>query len=469
MPPVSFEQLSANYRRVCESSNPQSPRRIAVDIAEQIGLCDKNGVRYTREDGFPCLNPNRKKRVSDFPMRLVSEAILGRDWAKDLGLESSGEAFPVKRWLSEEAIAPVGPSFFANVSAWTATIGGLIQGSILEGYETEDFDLVDLFPTRPVTFWQGGERYVDVIPPSEPAPKVGPGEEHPDARMDAMWVEPGPMNKYGHKLTVAKETAFIDITGGQIVQRAKNLGYGLKFRENELVLDVLCGQTNNFKLGLTSDASATGYNTYGATVPVGNGSTGTLGNDITNPMTDPLTTFNASQEALLAYKHPVTGIAMPMANRLTTLVIPSSLQWFASYLTTLGQLQLGSQPASPGPGALGGTFPTGWTTGNNPFAGLFKDVRVSQWLYDRHTRSTTQTNPNISAGLGLSVANARRWYRLDPQRFAARRAAWEATVMDLNPGDYQMAVQGVIAGSVGNIAIQIQVLNPWAVQRNKVA
>jgi hypothetical protein len=53
MPPVSFEQLSANYRRVCESSNPQSPRRIAVDIAEQIGLCDKNGVRYTREDGFP--------------------------------------------------------------------------------------------------------------------------------------------------------------------------------------------------------------------------------------------------------------------------------------------------------------------------------------------------------------------------------------------------------------------------------
>ena len=35
-------------------------------------------------------------------------------------------------------------------------------------------------------------------------------------------------------------------------------------------MDVLLGQTNNFKLGTTSDTAATGYNTYGATVPTGN-------------------------------------------------------------------------------------------------------------------------------------------------------------------------------------------------------
>jgi hypothetical protein len=461
MSQATYEQVRANYKRVCESSHPRKDVLLARLVTEAIGLTDpKTGDFYRRPDGFPTLRKDRTKTTADFPLAAVTEALIGHDWQ---GRLATG------RWLSEEAVAPIGPSHLANVSAWTATVGGLVKGSILEGYETADFDLVDLFPTRPVVFWQGGERYTDIIGPSKPAPKVGPGESHPDVRLDAMWVEPGPMNKYGHKITIARETAFVDITGGGVLNQGRNLGYGLKYRENELVLDVLCGQTNNFKLGLTADSGATGYNTFGATVPTGNGTTGTLGNTITNPMTDPLTTFNLSQESLLAYKHPVTGLPMPMANRLNTLVIPSSLQWFATYLTTAAQLTLGSQPATPGPGALGGTFPTGWTTNANPFAGLFNQVRVSQWLQVRHVLSTTQTDPDVSPGLGLSTANARRWYRLDPQRFAARRAAWDVTVTEFAPNGFTMADQGLIFGAAANMAVQVQVTNPWAIQRNVVA
>ena len=455
-----FERVKANYKKVCESSRERPDKTFAKLIREEIGLTDpKTGDYHRRPDGFPTLARDRHP-VSEFNLEAITEALLGHRWKSTIADGS---------WLSEEAVAPIGPSHFINVSAWTAAVGGLVQGSILEGYETADFDLVDLFPTRPVIFWQGGERYTDVIGPMRPAPKVGPGESHPDARMDAMWVEPGPMAKYGQKLTIARETAYIDITGGQILSRARDLGFGLKYRENELVLDVLCGQTNNFKLGLTADASATAYNTFGATVPVGSGATATLANDIVNPMTDPLTTFNLSQESLLAYKHPVTGLPMPMANRLTTLIIPSSLQWFATYLTTIAQIQLGSQPAAPGPGTLSGTFPTGWTTSANPFAGLFNRVVVSQWLYARHVASTTQTDPDLTAGLGLTTANARRWYRLDPQRFACRRVAWDVAQVDFNPNSFAMADQDLVWGSRANFAIQIQVLSPWAIQRNKVA
>lgn len=468
MSQATYEMVRENYKRACDTTNPRPDLvfarmlREAIGVSKPLGTGDSGrpyGDYYRRPDGRPTLPKDRKKTTADFNLEAVSEALLGHDWRSIVS---------TSRLLREEA-TPIGPSHFINVSAWTAAIGGLVQGSVIEGYEGAEFDLAELFPVRMTSplFWNGGERLVDIIGPSKPAPKVGVGEAHPDVRMDALWVEAGPLAKYGHKILVARETAVVDITGGQILGKAKDLGYGIRYRENELTLDVLCGQTNNFKLGLTADNGATGYNTYGATVPAGYGTTATLGNDIANPMTDPLTTFNASQEALLGYKHPVTGVPMPMADKLTTLVLPANLQWFATYLTTISQLTLGSNPALPAPQIAGTTFPTGWTTADNPFAGIFKNVIVSQWLFSRHTASVTQTDPDLSPGLGLSVANSRRWYRLDPPRFACRRMAWDVNYQEFNQTGFTMLDQGLIFGAVANIATMVQVTNPWAIQRNR--
>jgi len=456
-----FERVRDRYKQILDQGAPRPDRAIADVIKEATGQVNAaTGEPFDDGRGGPALNPDRKVRA-DQPgiLEAVTHAILGERWRHVL----------CEGRLKEEAVAPIGPSVFMNVAAWTAAVGGLVQGSIMEGYfDTSDFELAGLFPTKTPVFWQGGERFTAIIGPARPAPKVGPGQSHPDVRMDAMWVEPGPMAKYGHKITVARETAFIDITGGEILSKARELGFGLRYREHELTLDVIVGQTNNFKLGLTNDASATGYNTYGATVPTGGGTTGTLGNDIVNPMTDPLTTFNKSQTALLGYKHPVTGLPMPMANRLTTILIPSSLQWFATYLNTVSQIQLGSQTGAPFPQIAGSTFPTNWAAGPNPFAGLFKDVRVSQWLYTRHLEPTTQPDPERSPGLGLSADNANRWYRLDPERFACRRLAWDVDVQEVAANAFPMLDQGLVFGAVANIGVQLQILNVWAIQRNKV-
>jgi hypothetical protein len=465
-----FEKVRGKYREICESSSTRAPQQVAGDVArvvkEAVGLVDKGGEYGRREDGFPVLAKDRKHKCTDFKLDMLAEAIVGPDWRRILC---------ERRWVQEEAAAPVGPSHLANVGAWTAGVGGLVQGSILEGYETTDFDLVDLFPVRnpAVMFWNGGERYPAIIGPSRPAPKFGPGQQHPDARLDAMWVEPGALAKYGHKLLVTKEAAFVDITGGRVLQAARDLGMGLRYRENELCLDVVTGATNNFKLGLTADASATGYNTFGATVPTGPGTTATLGNDITNPISaDPLTVFNTSQNALLNYRHPVTGLPMPMSARLNTLLIPSSIAWFATYVNSIQQVTLGSQPAAPGPGALGGTFPTGWVTANNPFAGMFNRVVTSQWLYYRHAAATASPDPDLSPGLGLTTGvagTANRWYRLDPERFACRRVAWEPTQVEFSAQSFFMLDQNIVFGAAADMALQVQVLSPWAIQRNRVS
>jgi hypothetical protein len=469
MSQVVYEKLRDRYKEICDGAHAQPPRVIADHVAhmvkEAVGLVDADGNYFKREDDFPTLAKVRKHRCSELKLDVLAKAIVGPEW---------GRVLCERRWLQEEAAAPIGPSHLANVSAWTAAVGGLVQGSILEGYETSDFDLVDLFPVRnpAVMFWNGGERYAAVVGPSRPAPKFGPGQQHPDARIDAMWVEPGPLAKYGQKILVTKETAFVDLTGGRVLAEARELGMGLRYRENELCLDVITGQTNNFKLGLTADASATGYNTYGATVPTGNGTTATLGNDIVNPVSsDPLTVFNTSQNALLNFKHPVTGLPMPMAARLNTLLIPSSIAWFATYVNSIQNITLGSQPAAPGPGALGGTFPTGWVTAQNPFAGLFNRVIASQWLYFRHAAATAAADPDLTPGLGLSTGvagNANRWYRLDPERFACRRVAWEPQQVEFGAQSFTMLDQNIVFGAAADMALQVQVLSPWAIQRNRV-
>jgi hypothetical protein len=457
-----YELVRENYKRCVEGSAPK-PTALAKLIAEQVGLVDKQGRYLRREDGMPRLAADRKRTVDDFPLDVVTEAIFGRQW-KDIIKGGMG------RLLSEEAAAPIGPSYFAAMNAWNAATGGLVTAAILEGYATPDFtELAGLFPTKPIRFWNGGERLAVKIGPSEPSPKVGPGESHPDANLNAMWVEPGPMAKYGHKLTIARETAEVDIANGTTIEAARALGQGLQFREQELTIDVIVGTTNNFKLGLLADSSATGYNTYGATVPTGLGTTGTLGNDLINPYSEPFTTMQASEDALVGYKHPVTGITMPVAARLNTVLLPTTLSAFAGFLNGTGQLTIGAATGTGSPVAnLGANYPTVQMTNNNPYANRFQ-VRVSQWLWERHTRSTTPPTANFSPGLGLSAANARRWYRLDPKSFAARRVGWEPNAVDIPTSSFVMADQGLVWGQVVDMAIQIQVLNPWMIQRNKAS
>jgi hypothetical protein len=457
--------LAKNYENFRKSERGRVPQLFAEEIGKLVGLCDDQGRRYTREDGFPTLKKDAKFRPSDFNLRIVTEAILGQDWAQVLDLESSGRAFPVQRWLREESASPIGPSTFANVAAWSATVGGLMNAAVLEGYQQSAYDVADMFPTRPTVFWQGGERYINILGPYEPAPVVGPGENHPSMKLDALWVEPGVMRKYGASIEVTKETAYIDITGGQIMARAKELGQSLKFRENELALDIITGQTNNWKMGMLLDASATTYNTYGPTITNPKGTSRTIPNDLTNPLND-IGAFTNSDLQIANLYHPVTD--NPIDVQMDTVLLPTPLMHWAQWLMGADQLTAMTQTTAAMAQAAPGTFPNMSIQGKNPWQGVLKPV-VSRWLHARHVASTTQPDANRTAGLGLTGAAVYRWYRLDPAQFAARRAAWEATVVDLNPSDYTMAKQGIIAGQVGNIAVMYQVLNPYAIQRNKGA
>jgi len=484
---ATYEEIGTKVARCHERHGNIFP--VALSILKEIGLYDDSGGRVLREDSgdarreskefpgytnqVPALAEKPRRRPTDFPFDLLAECMIGRDWKEHLGISRSDNV--VRRFedmsrryagvslFKEEGAAPIGPSVWANVAAWSATVGGLMQAQFIQGYQQAAFDVADLFPFRPPVFWQGGERYIDIIGPYKPASEVAPGEEYPDHNMSALWVEPGPMKKYAGKILVAKETAAIDISGGQLLAKAKEGGQSLKFRENELALDVITGQTNNWKLGMLTDASATAYNTYGPTITNPQGTSRTIPNDIVNPFNDP-GAMQVSDEQLANLYHPVTD--NPIDVDMSVALFPTPMAKWANALNSADAFDQLVQTAAGTAAAAPGDFPNAMARMQNPWKGLVRGI-ASRWLHQRHVASTTQTDTNRTAGLGLSGTAVYRWYRLDPQAFAARRQMWPATSIDISPGDYILATHGIIAAQAFDIATMVQILNPYAIQRNK--
>ena len=459
-----FESVRETYKKCCDAGKPDA---VAALVAEQVGYADADGRLYGKPGGPPKIDRSKARlSASDVNPEAITQAILGENWRGELrrgrGVTKSRN---LSQMLSEESAAPITPGALANVGAWSATMGVLIGASFADGYDNIEYDLADLFPTRPYNaasgeYWQGGNRIIDIFGPSQPAQIVGPGEEHPDVSLSALYVETGPMRKYGGKILLTRETVAMDVSGGQFLAKAKLAGDTLKYRLNELVLDVICGQFNNFRLGLLTDPAATGYNTYGPTIG------GRLvPNDNVNPLNDVGALTNSDAYAVRMF-NPATGL--PMRANLPVVLLPQSMATWAAFFNGVNQITLSNQSTSglvqapPG----GGTFPNVSMTGPNPWSGVLKP-RLSQWLDVRHAASTVQADPNLSAGLGLTGAGLNRWYRIDPAKFAFIRMGWEQMNIDLNPNDYQMAVQGIIAGQVFDMAAMVQVVNPYYVQRNR--
>lgn len=437
MPRYEFAELQGQFKRCLEA---KEPNKFAGYVWRRLGLCEADGRPvYDRKTGMPTFSKDRADRPEDYDLAMLTEAMLGREWKSILHLGSSGDQFPVRRWLSEANSAPIGPSNFVTVNAWSNVVAGLVQAKMLEGYETPEYDIRGLFPSENATVW-AGEKLIDILGPQQPADEIAPGEPHPDLPMEAMWIQAATLRKYGFKIQVTKESAWADITGGKLLQRAKTGGETLAYRENELAMDVLMGTVNNFNLAISREEVATGYNSYGATI---NGVA--VGNSVVNRLND-ISTFEAIDNAAAAFRHPVFP-KVPIKVRHSLLVTPYHLGNRAMALTSADKFLMGTQPGAPFPAAAG-TFPTGQTEVSNPYKGRYTIV-PSQWVSARHT------------AMGLTGSAADRFYALDPAKAIRRRVGWEANFVDLNPNEYTMADLGVVAGQIGNIAVQYQVTSPY--------
>lgn len=181
-------------------------------------------------------------RAEDFSIRDLAESLVpdGQEWVRMMDPRSAGGVN-----LSEaEGV---------DVTAFMNVTGQVIYSKILDGYRNEAFvvsKLVDTIPTR-----LDGEVIPGIGRVEDSITEVRPGMPYPNVGFGEDYIETPSTAKRGLIVPVTREAIFFDRTN-LVLSRAGEVGEVLGLNKEKRLIDLLIGQTNNYKWNGTS------YDTY---------------------------------------------------------------------------------------------------------------------------------------------------------------------------------------------------------------
>jgi len=397
----------ASTKRLFESLGPAGFVR---KTRELLGLSRDRFGRPVVQD--PQLSPD------EFSLRDLAESLVGSEWTSRLAPGSDGANLM-------EMDTAVAPSAFTNISAWSATVGGLLEAKVLEEYRRPEYiadRLVRVLPTR-----QRSEKLVGISAVGDLAEEMAPGAPHPRAQFGERYVTTPETKKFGLAIDVTREAVFFDLTR-QVMTQAENVGRWLGLRKEKRVLDVVLGITNTYSYRGT---------TYGTYLTSGNWI-----NSHSNPLAD-WTDLDAALQLFAAMTDQETGERV--------LVTPSALlvmpykQLTAGYVLNATEIETRTSSASE------------IRRGRNPLAGQYQ-VLSSPIAYQRLT----------DADGGNLAANVARdyWFFGDFARAFGYMENWALSVERTRPDDYTMRDRNLLVSVFANEMGTPAVLEPRQVVRN---
>jgi hypothetical protein len=184
----------------------------------------------------------------DFSLRDLAEGLIpdGHQWVRMLDPRNSGNVNVL------EASEGVDVTAFLNVT------GQVIYAKILDSYAHESFvvsKLVDTIPTR-----LDGEKIPGAGGIGDEATEVHPGMPYPHVGFGEDYIETPSTTKRGLIVPVTKEAAFFDRTH-LVLSRAAEVGEILGLSKEKRLIDLVIGQTNNYRW------KGTAYDTYQSDSP----------------------------------------------------------------------------------------------------------------------------------------------------------------------------------------------------------
>jgi hypothetical protein len=271
-----------------------------------------------------------------------------------------------------------------DVTAFLNVAGQVVHAKILDAYTQEAFVVSKLVQTIPTRL--DGEKIpgvgrlkenIDEVPPGMPYPHLGFGED---------FIETPSTAKRGFIVPVTKEAIFFDRTH-LILSRAAEVGEILGLNKEKRLLDVVIGETNNYK------ANGTSYDTYYANGPWANSLGGNALVDWTN--------VDAAEQLFADMLDPNTG--EPVLVRGTTVLVMPAYRHAAHRVFNAVEINYGASGAAT------------QTTAANPL-GNYKVVE-SRLAYRRV----------IAAG--VTAVEAKKWWFVGDFRKAfAYMENWPITV-----------------------------------------
>ena len=389
-------------------------------VYESLGLTrDEFGrpaLRDKLSDGSP------RMRAEEFSLRCLAESLVGVEGAERLGQVGH----PLSMNLLEGANAAVQPSAFQNISAFNATVGGLIEAKVLEQYRRPVFiadRVARTIPTR-----QRSERLPATSRIGDRAETMQPGQPHPRAQFGERYVTTPETQKRGLAIDITKEAVYFDLTN-EMLLRAESIGYELGLRKEKLVLDTVLGLSNSYSY------QGSTYNTYLTS--------GNWVNDHTNPLVD-WTDIDAALQLFSAMTDQESGERVVVSP--TQLLVMPYKELTAAMVLNSVMLETRTASAAEVRHAA------------NPLAGKY-ELLCSPIAYQRLTDAD---------GGALDASAAREyWYFGELHRAFGYMENWAMQVVQARAGDYVMADHGLVLSVFADEMGTPVVLEPRYVIRNK--
>jgi len=460
--------------KACDSN----PRKFQSEFRKMLGITqDEKTLQWKIS--------NPQIGADEFKIRELTEALLGQEYISECAGDSmSSSAAGLMRTSAgysnayelQESAVPVMPSTFQDISAWNATVGGLVEVRMLAGYRKPMF-IGDNFVTTEPTRVMGGK--VILIPDIAPAGEVvKPGVEFPNTGMNEQWVWARENMVYGLDVSLTREDIVYDLTG-QLLAKAESigaaLGYGREYLIGAGVLGLttppmtVTGTTANIKTSLLrqigssyrlneSSPTATPQATYQTTPTLGTSSTLPNAYNYINqlsggPFVD-WTSLQAVRQQLYLQRDPVNNLPFDM--EISTLFVdPYEWDVVARVLHASQVFNVTGNPAtSYGPlnQGAGSTFPPVGTLSN----GFPANSQLNGW-----TAHTSAIWHQILLDSGVSETNARKyWIAGDPKKAFKWRSAWDLRVDQANPLTSDLLKKNIVQEWVGQWSGQFLVEEP---------
>jgi len=424
---TSLKNLYESYK--AEGSNPlDGARKFRDKIHSLIGLTrDHNGRSILLE--------TRKAKPEEFQIPEVTRAMLG-DNAEHIFDERN-------RWrrsanLLEAGNTAVQPSQFIDISAWDATVGGLIEAKMIEGYSTPEFiadKITKLIPSK-----TNGGKIIGLGRIGDKAEAMAPGQPHPRAQFLERYITWPAATKFGLAVEVTKEAAFFDLTGS-ILQQAESVGKEIALRKERRVFAMVIGISQN-----PYNYGGTAYNTYL-----------TSGNWV-NTQSNPLADWTSINQAwYLASRMTDQEAGQRISVKLDAILCTPFLVPTVDYIRRATQIE---------PLTSGST--TTANSGQRTFAPNVTDYYGTP-LSNYKVFASTILEQALTDPLdgNLSASNARQyWWAFEQQGAFAYAENWPFTSTEAPINDYVMRDSDLVLAVFGNERGVPFVYEPRKVIRN---
>lgn len=220
------------------------------------------GLSENFQTGEPCIDmAARAVNAKEFDLAEVAREMLPEQFrGKNIRHAFSGGM--QMRGMQEAEGHMVGASHFAHISAFSDTVGGLIDAMIFEGYQSPEFIGDDLFETKAARV-QGGYA-IGVRNDGKVSDNPTLGEAYPTVGLSETRVHIPDNIRNGVVLQI-REDAFIYDRTDQIQQAAANAGESVRRAKEIRQADCALGRTNTYSRdGVTSNTYRTDSTTGSA-------------------------------------------------------------------------------------------------------------------------------------------------------------------------------------------------------------